>query len=173
MGTDTVLVPKTTTDEILHARVVSSGSGFLIATRWAQITGRDGPGRIEIISVDDAGVRVGDPILITDRSSTDSDSSESFGFAFGKDSVAGGMVVWHACGALGDDSGCGVFGRVVDYTGQPFGDSFGLATITNGEQTRPSVAALPKGFVATWTDASQKAPDTAGQAVRARIFFGP
>ena len=168
MGTDTVLVPKTTTDEILHARIAPVEGGFLIAARWAQITGTDGPGRIEVIRVDTAGVRVGDPILVTDRSSTDSDSSESFGFASG---ATGAMVVWHACGALGDESGCGVFGRFVGATGEPLGDSFGLATTTNGEQTRPSVAALPTGFVASWTDASQKPPDTAGQAVRARIFY--
>ena len=168
MGTDTVLVPKTTTDEILHARIAPVDGGFLVAARWAQITGTDGPGRIEIVRVDTAGVRAGDPILVTDRSSTDSDSSESFGLASG---AGGAMVVWHACGARGDDSGCGVFGRYVRATGEPVGDSFPLATTTNGEQTRPSVAALPQGFVASWTDASQKPPDTAGQAVRARIFY--
>ncbi|MEO7731384.1 MAG: hypothetical protein ABIY55_10450 [Kofleriaceae bacterium] len=169
MGADSVLVPKTTTDQILHARIAPVSTGFLIAARWAQLAG-DGPGRIEIIQVDTAGVRVGDPILVTDRSSSDSDSSESFGFASRDDRA---MVVWHACGALGDDSGCGVFGRFLHATGAPVGDSFGLATTTLGDQTRPSVAALPDGFVATWTDASQKSPDTAGQSVRARIFDNP
>jgi hypothetical protein len=170
MGTDTVLVPKTTTDEILHARIAPVEGGFLVAARWAQIAGTDGPGRIEIIRVDTAGLQVGAAILATDRSATDSDSSESFGFASG---AGGAMVVWHACGALGDDSGCGVFGRLLRDTGEPVGDSFGLATTTIGDQTRPSVVGLPGGFVATWTDASQKPPDTAQQSVRARIFYTP
>jgi hypothetical protein len=170
MAADAVLVPKTATDEILHARIAPVSGGFLVATRWAQSAAASGPGRIEVIRVDTAGARVGDPILVSDRSASDSDSSESFGFA---SRGATAMVVWHACGALGDDSGCGVFGRMLRDTGEPVGETFGLATTTLGEQTRPSVVGLPSGFVAAWTDASQKPPDTAGQSVRARILYNP
>jgi hypothetical protein len=170
MAADAVLVAKTATDEIVHARIAPVTGGFLVASRWAQIAGSSGPGRIEVLRVDTAGVRSGDPIVVTDRSASDSDSSESFGLASRDARV---MVVWHACGALGDDSGCGVFGRLLHDTGEPAGETFGLATTTLGEQTRPSVVGLPGGFVAAWTDASQKPPDIAGQSVRARILYDP
>jgi hypothetical protein len=165
---DSVLVARTATEEIVHARIAPVAGGFLVAARWVQDTFDAGPGRIEVLRVDSDGARIGDPILITDRSASDVDHREAFGFASRADTA---MVAWHACGALGDDSGCGVFGRLLRDTGAPLGEVFRLATTTAGDQTRPSVVGLPDGFVALWTDDSQQPPDTAGQSVRARVLY--
>ena len=88
------------------------------------------------------------------------------------------MVVWHSCGALGDASMCGVFGRVMRHdtagdTFAPLGDAAVLPTTTDGDQRLPSVVGLPDAFLAMWSDTSGKPPDTAGQSVRARIVYPP
>ena len=82
------------------------------------------------------------------------------------------MVVWHACRENGDGNGCGVFGRALRADGTPAGDELVIATTTNGDQTNPSVAALPgDAFAVVWKDDSGAAPDISGSAVRARIVY--
>ena len=167
---DTVLVPSTATEQIEHARVVATAAGgFAIAVRWAIKASGDGPGRIELLRVNATGGLVGAPALVTSRSASDFDNSESFAAAHRADGTV--LIAWHTCGALGDDSMCGVFGRLIRDTGEPVGESFTIPTTTIGDQKRPSVAALPDGFVAVWSDASAAKPDPAGQSVRARILY--
>lgn len=169
---DTVLVTQTATDQIEHARVVAAaGGGFAIAVRWTRKNAATGPGRIELYRVDPAGAPVGTPALVTDRSASDFDSSESFAAASRPDGTV--LVAWHTCGELGDGSMCGVFGRILRDTGEPVTDAFGIPTTTLGDQKRPSVAALPDAFVAVWSDASGTPPDIAGQSVRARVIYPP
>jgi hypothetical protein len=169
---DTVLVAQTATDEIDHARVVAaSGGGFAIAVRWSQKATATGTGRIELYRVTSDGALAGATALVTDRSASDFDSSEAFAAASQPDGTL--LVAWHTCGALGDDSMCGVFGRILHDTGVPVTDAFAIPTTTLGDQKRPSVAALPGAFVAVWSDASASPPDPDGQAVRARIVYPP
>jgi hypothetical protein len=66
-----------------------------------------------------------------------------------------------------------VFGRIVRSSGAPVGDEFRLATTLEGDQTSPSVTALPGGFAAVWRDTSGKEPDRAGSAVRGRVLYPP
>lgn len=176
-----VLIAQTAAEEIEHARVVALPSGgFALAVRWTQKATTTGTNRIEIYRLAETGAIAGAPVVVTDRSGNDFDSSESFGLA----SRAGDqvMVAWHTCGALGDDSMCGAFGRLLrrdpasdafvplaDSTGAL--DRFPLSTLTLGDQRLPSVAGLPGGFVAIWSDARATRPDTAGQSVRARIVY--
>jgi hypothetical protein len=168
--TDTILVPKTATEEIMHARVAGvAGGGFVIAVRWAQSTLTSGPGRIDLVRVSPAGSLVAAPTLVTDKSATDFDNREAFSIASRTDGTV--LVAWHTCGALGDDHMCGVFGRVVRDNGVPVTDVFVLPTTTDGDQKLPSVVGLPDSFVALWTDASAKPPDVAGLAARARIIY--
>jgi hypothetical protein len=169
-ATDIALVTKTATEQIEHVRVAPLGDGFAILVRWDLITGSTGPGRIELYRVSNAGVVMGAPTLITDRSGTDFASSEGFGVAPRGDGTM--LVVWHACMDKGDGAGCGVFGRMLDATGAPVGADFVLATTTTGDQTRPSAVALPDGAFATaWSDRSGAAPDMSEAAVRARIIY--
>ncbi len=81
------------------------------------------------------------------------------------------MVVWHVC----DDSGstCDVFGRLLAADGSMLTDAFIVPTTTDGNQTAPSVVALPDAFAVAWNDESHKAPDQQGTAVRARIVYPP
>lgn len=171
LGTaDIPLVTKTATEQVEHVRVAPLGAGFALLVRWGLITGSTGPGRIDLYRVSNAGVVMGSPTLITDRSGTDYASSEGFGVAARPDGTM--LVVWHACMDRGDGSGCGVFGRLVDATGAPAGAELALATTTTGDQTRPSAVALPDGAFATaWSDRSGAAPDMSEVAVRARIIY--
>jgi len=168
---DSVLVPKTSTEEVFHARVAAATSGgFVIAARWAQ-SSLTGPGRIELFRVNTAGKLVGAPTLVTDKSASDFDNRQSFGIASRPDGTI--MIAWHTCSDLGDGSKCGVFGRILRDTGEPVTDVFSVPTTTEGDQQLPSVVGLPDAFVAMWADGSEKAPDVSGQAVRARIIYLP
>jgi hypothetical protein len=54
----------------------------------------------------------------------------------------------------------------------PLGAEITVPTTTVGDQTKPSVAALPgDAFAVIWRDDSAQAPDTSGSAVRARIVY--
>jgi len=172
---DGVLVAKTATDQIQHARVAAAmGGGFVIAARWAT-TALTGPGRIELLRVDTTGKLVGAPALVTDQTASDgganSDNDESFGIASRPDGSV--LVAWHTCGDFGDDSMCGVFGRIMRDTGDPVTDAFGIPTTAEGDQRLPSVVGLSGGFVALWSDGSSKPPDKALRSARARILYPP
>jgi hypothetical protein len=170
-GNDTTLITHTATLEIEAARVVPMGTGFGVVVRWANPgAATPGPGKIELYQVNATGMQVGTAHLITDQSKGDFISGEQ---SFGAATNTGGttMVVWHVC----DDSGttCDVFGRLLAADGSPLGDAFMVPTTTDGDQTAPSVVALPDAFAVAWNDTSHKAPDEQGSAVRARIFYPP
>jgi hypothetical protein len=159
------------TEQIDHVRVSQFGDGFAIAVRWGLINFGPGAGRIEIYRTDSGGALQGPPLLVTDRSSSEFVDREAFGIAGGASGPV--LVVWHACGDLGDGADCGVFGRFMTPTG-PAGNELVLATATQNAQTGPSATRLPDGSFATaWTDRSDLAPDKSGAAVRARIVYPP
>ncbi|MBA3817861.1 MAG: hypothetical protein H0X17_03145 [Deltaproteobacteria bacterium] len=170
---DSQLAMNTATEQIKHARAAPlPGGNFAIFTRWSLITGNTGPGRIEMLRTNNAGTVMGTPILVSDRSGSDFGSSQSFGVAAKANGTM--LVVWHACEERGDGNLCGVFGRLISPAGMPVGDVFSLATTTVGDQTGPSVAALPgEAWAVTWTDNSQVDPDRSGTAVRARVIYPP
>jgi len=112
---------------------------------------------------------MGLPTVVTTHTGSDFDSNEEFSVTSRSDGAL--MVAWHSCGDLGDDSGCGVFGRLVRPSGVPVGDEFVLATTTTLDQKAPSVAPLPGAFVAVWADLSLQPPDKAGSSVRGRVLY--
>lgn len=170
--TDTQIVAKTATETVEHVRVAPlPGGNFAVFVRWANIMGTTGPGRIEMLRTNNAGAPQGAPVVVTTRSGTDFQSSQGFGVAPASDGSI--FVVWHACMMNGDDSGCGVFGKLVSSAGA-LGPEIQLDTTTREDQTGPSAVALPgtpASFVTAWTDRSMQAPDTAGASVRARIVY--
>lgn len=166
---DTVFLPKTATERVDFVRVAPFGTGFAVLVRWSQLTGSTGPGRIELYRTNNLGAVLGAPILVTTRSGTDFQSNEQFSVATRADGVM--MVVWHSCLENGDGMGCGVFGKAFRPDGTPVGDELTIPTTTQGDQSGPSVAALPDAFVVTWKDDSAQAPDVSGSAVRARIVY--
>jgi hypothetical protein len=172
---DTPLVLQTQTDEIKAVRAVAaSGGGFLVGVRWGVKGTSTGTGRIEVYRVSTAGALVGSPTLVSDRTGSDDTPSASFTMASRSDGTV--LVAWHACPPLGDDSMCGVFGRMYRDAGGSFtalADASVLPSTTLGDQKLPSVVALPDAFVAVWSDASATAPDKAGLAVRARLIYPP
>ena len=167
LGTESVLVPKTASQEVDHVRISPWGTGFAVAVRWAASSGT-GPGKLEVYRVSTTGTIMGAPILITDRSGSDFASDKAFGIAQRSDGAL--MVAWHMCetGPLS----CDVYGRILRPTGVPVGVEFVLATSTGSDQVNPSIAALDAtSFVAAWNDSSGNEPDSNGSAVRARILY--
>jgi len=168
-GNDTLIVPHQGTLEVQAVRIAPMGTGFAVAVRWANNTG-SGPGKIELYQVSATGMVVGSAQLVTDQSQSDFASGEqSFGIATNPKGRT--LIVWHVCDSSGTT--CDVFARLTHADGTMDGDVFPLPTTTDGDQTGPSVAALPDGFAVAWTDTSHIAPDTQGSAVRARIFYPP
>ncbi|HEY0192515.1 MAG TPA: hypothetical protein VGC42_15455 [Kofleriaceae bacterium] len=170
---DLVPVAKSATQEVAFARIApGAAGGFVIAVRWAQITG-NGPGRIDLYRMDATGKLLGTPTLVTDKSASEdgAPNDDSFAIAHAADGTV--LVAWHACGTQGDGSMCGVFGQYLEDSGETVGGNFVIPTTTENDQEFPSVVALDQGFAAAWSDASGKAPDVAGKAARARILYPP
>lgn len=167
---DTEFLPATATEVVESVRVAPLGNGFAILVRWALSTGFDGPGRIEMYRTNASGAVQGAATIVTMKSGTDFGSYEGFGVAT---STSGKLfVTWHSCNQNGDGQGCGVYGRAFDTNGVALGAEITVPTTTVGDQTKPSVAALPgDAFVVIWRDDSAQAPDTSGSAVRARIVY--
>jgi hypothetical protein len=83
-------------------------------------------------------------------------------------------VAWSDRGASGDGNGLGVRFRVLRADGSPCGDAVVANTTVAGDQFEASLAASANdAFLLSWTDASQVAPDTDGNAVRARYLYPP
>ncbi|HEX8106128.1 MAG TPA: hypothetical protein VF516_00305 [Kofleriaceae bacterium] len=175
------LIAKTTTPapplEVEHARVAAlPGGGFLIAVSWTLQTGT-GPGRIDLFRVDTKGMLSGSPVQVTDQSDGDPLNAESFGLASRPDGSI--LLAWHVCNANGDS--CVLSGRILQLTADanpmswaiPVTDVFAIPTTTGGSDKRASVVGLPDAFAVVWSDSSMKPPDTAGQAVRARLIYPP
>lgn len=162
------VVTPTATERVDHVRIAPYAGGFAVVVRWGLITGTSGPGRLEMYRVNSLGALQGTPTLVSGRSGSDFDSRQGFGVAGRPDGTL--VVVWHACDENGDGEGCGVFGRVFPPSGEP-AQEFVLGTTTQGNQSKPSVAALEGAFVAVWADESGTEPDRAGSSVRARVLY--
>jgi hypothetical protein len=168
---DTVVIPVGMTEEVEHVRLAPFGTAFAVIVRWEPLSGT-GEGRIELYKALANGTLSGPPLVVTSKSGGDFLSVEAFGVAPAPDGSI--MVVWSACAENGDGNGCGVFGQIVGADDTLTGGVISLATTTLGDQTDPSVVALPGGvWVAGWADASATAPDTSGLAARARIIYPP
>jgi hypothetical protein len=166
-----------TTVEVEHARVAAApGGDFVIAVSWTLVTGT-GPGRIDLFRVDPTGALVGSPVTVTAQSDGDPINDESFGLATRPDGSL--LIAWHVCNPTGD--ACVLSGRILQLTpdgktapwATPVTDAFAIPTTSGGSDKRASVIGLPDAFAVVWSDSSGKPPDTAGQAVRARILYPP
>jgi hypothetical protein len=165
-GPEVTPILHTATQGISAVRIAPFGTGFAVVLRWVALDSV-GPGRIELFEVNALGAIVGGPTLIADQTGSDfSGGHNSFGVAARSDGAL--MIVWHQC-TSGTSSTCDVLGRIVRPTGVPVGDAFIVPTTTTGDQTSPSVVALPGAFVAAWNDSSHAPPDTDVMVVRARI----
>lgn len=167
---DIPIVARNATERIEHVRVAPLGTGFAVVVRWSVDGAITGPGRLELYRTNNGGALMGGPTLVTTRSGTDFDSKKSFGVASRSEDGAL-LIVWHSCEENGDDSGCGVFGRMLRPSGVPVGDEFLLATTTELDQTSPAAVAIPGAFAATWKDTSRRDPDKSGSAARARVLY--
>lgn len=166
---DVLFLPKTATEQIDFVRVAPLGTGFAVLVRWTLVGQFMGPGKIEMYRTSATGAVLGQAVLISTRSGSDSASSESFGAATRADGTM--LVTWSSCESNGDGQGCGVFARAFRADGAALGEEFVVPTTIVGEQTDPSVAALGDAFVVVWRDDSMQAPDVSGSAVRARIVY--
>lgn len=166
---DVLFLPKTANEQIDFVRVAPLGTGFAVLVRWSLVGQFMGAGKIEMYRTSATGGVLGQAVLVSTRSGSDSASSESFGVATRNDGTL--MVTWSSCESNGDGQGCGVFARAFRSDGTPLGEELVVPTTIRGEQTDPSVAALGDAFVVVWKDESMQAPDISGTAVRARIVY--
>lgn len=168
---DAEFLPRGATEQIDAVRVAPLGLGFaLVVHRVGQTGGVEAPSRLELYRTNAMGAVLGTAIPITTKITGDPFRTEAFGVATSPRGAL--MVTWHACDALGDGSGCGVWARAFTSDGTPRGPEQVVPTTTTGDQTGPSVAALGEdAFVVVWRDASGAAPDTSGTAARARIIY--
>lgn len=164
------LISHTATDKVVEARIAAApGGGFALAVRWVSTTSDTAPGKIELYQVTAAGALTPSPALVTDQSGSNLFDDDGFGFASRPDGTV--MAAWHVCDANGNV--CTLSGRILRATGEPITDTLAIATTAGNSQKWPSVIGLPDAFAVVWSDSSMKPPDTAGQAVRARIVYPP
>jgi hypothetical protein len=164
------LISHTATDKVVQARIAAApAGGFALAVRWISTTSDTAPGKIELYQVSAAGALTPSPSLITDQSGSNLFDDDGFGLASRPDGTV--MVAWDVCDSNGN--GCTLSGRILRATGEPLTDTLAIATTTGNSQRMPSVIGLPDAFAVVWADSSTKPPDTAGQAVRARIVYPP
>lgn len=168
---DFQIVAPTATERVEQVRIASLGaSGFAVFSRWGLIGMNEGPGRIEMQRVNQMGVKQGQPLIVTERSGSDLASKHSFGVAAAEDGTL--LLVWHACGERGDDTGCGVFGQLIDSSGALLGGELVVPTTTTGNQSGPSAVALPDdAWAVVWSDDSATEPDRSGFAARGRVIY--
>jgi hypothetical protein len=175
------LISQTATDKIGYARIAAAPKGrFALAVRWTAQSNDMAPGKIELYQVTAAGALIGSPVIVTDQSGSNFYDDEGFGLASRPDGTV--MIAWHVCNSNGD--GCSLSGRTLHLT-EPIddpvatpaatavSDAFAIPTTTGGSDKLASVIGLPDAFAVVWSDSSGKPPDTAGQAVRARIIYPP
>jgi hypothetical protein len=172
-GTDQQFLAKSSSVRVEHIRIAPLSDGYAVFVRRATID-EMGTGTISMFHTDPEGVKMGDPVEITNLAGADSLSKKSFGVAVGADNSL--MVVWHACGKNGDGSNCGVWGQFVGNDLALKGAAFLVPTTIAMDQTGPSVVGLnttPASYAIAWRDDSKTAPDSSGSAVRARILYAP
>jgi Ca2+-binding RTX toxin-like protein len=84
------------------------------------------------------------------------------------------VVGWHDNGAnrpAGDDTDFSIRARILDADGTVVVPDFRVNDWTEGGQYWPEVVALSGGgFAFVWTDASARADDPSGEAIRAKVF---
>ncbi|MCE9577835.1 MAG: hypothetical protein K8W52_32170 [Deltaproteobacteria bacterium] len=79
-------------------------------------------------------------------------------------------IAWHDCTGA-DGSGCAIRAIATTPAGAVVGTPLVVDTSTAGDQTDPSIGALPDGFAVTWTDGSLAEPDKSETGIRARIVY--
>lgn len=84
----------------------------------------------------------------------------------------GFVVVWRGDSSTGDDAaGSSIQGRRFEPSGQAIGGDFQINTYTSGDQSRPSLTALPDdGFVVAWESYGSPDSDNSSWSVLARRF---
>jgi hypothetical protein len=124
-----------------------SGGGFVLS--WTNSSGTDGSGYgVYAQRYDAAGVAQGAVIAVNSFTSGNQYQPSTVGLSTG-----GFVVTWYS--ANQDGSGGGIYAQRFDASGAKLGSEFRVNDATSGEQSTPSVTALPGGgFAVTWNDQS-------------------
>jgi hypothetical protein len=82
------------------------------------------------------------------------------------------VITWDdGSAAAPDGDGSAIRAQLFNADGSRFGAEFVVNTTTTSDQTGSAIAPLEDGgFMVVWTDTSQFAPDTSGEAIRAQRF---
>jgi hypothetical protein len=145
-----------------------AGGGYIVTWLDASQTAPDASGlAIRGQLLDAAGQRVGGEFLINTTVANAQNGQQVTALASG-----GFAVTWVDFSATAPDtSGTAVRAQVFAADGSKIGSEMLVNTATTSNQNAEQITALTNGgFVVTWTDLSQKAPDTSGAAIRAQLF---
>lgn len=130
----------TTGHQSSPAVAVDASGRFLVAWQASDLSGSGVLGRAFLATGDPAS---GD--LVLNAFTTGDQRSPSLA----ADGSGGFVAVWSSLAQDGDDSG--IFGRMLDLSGQPLAGDFPVNSFTLGTQSSPAVAASGSGgFVVSW-----------------------
>jgi hypothetical protein len=173
VGTEILVNTTTASSQYLPQISALSNGGFVVT--WTDNSGTapdtsDSAVRAQVFTA--AGAMVGTEILV---------NTTTNGYQYNPQITAlssGGFVVtWTDDSVSGGDISVPVSCRAQVFTaaGAMVGTEILVNTATTNNQNAPQITALSNGgFVVTWQDESQTAPDTDGIAVRAQVFnVGP
>ena len=159
----------TTVPDLIWGPELSPADGGYALVYWHQTAaGPLAAGGLVLHRLKEGG---GDQGVETVLATTAPDQISVAGIAHRSDGAL--AVTWHDCTAAADGAGCGVLAQVVRPTGLPVGAPMTVNTTTPGDQTDPSITALPDAFAAVWTDDSMLPPDQSETGIRARVLYPP
>ena len=143
------------------ANVTRTTEGFLLAFRAAT------PAAIFMQRFAEDGAPLSTAIPISE---TPADSIATATIGIRPDGAIG--VAWHACDPAFGNMDCDILFRLMHPDGLPSGPEVVVNTTRVGRQDGPSIAPFgADAFLLVWTDGSQLAPDTDGDAVRGRVIY--
>jgi lysophospholipase L1-like esterase len=113
------------------------------------------------------GSRAGSELLVNSTTAGNQSNPSITALTAGRFAIA-----WTDDSRSGNDrSGTAIRAQLFNANGSRAGSEFLINSTTAGNQSNPSITALPDGrFVVTWTDDSRSGGDTSGSAIRAQVF---
>ncbi len=168
VGAEILVNTATTGDQTASQITALSNGGFVVTWQDYSNTAPDtSSGAIRAQVFTGAGAKVGAEILVNTSTTGSQGAPQITALSNG-----GFVVTWTDGSASGGDtSSFAVRAQVFTAAGAMVGTEILVNTATTDGQYNQEITALSDGgFVVTWVDSSQTAPDTSGLAVRAQVF---
>jgi Ca2+-binding RTX toxin-like protein len=167
-GADALVNAQTASDQLQSDVAVLPGGGYVIVWTDASTFGGDPNGTAVVGQrFDEQGNKAGGEFLVNGTLAGNQSSPTVAALASGRF-----VVTWTDSSATGGDtSSFAVRAQLFEANGTPVGGEFLVNTVTSGNQSTSSVAALASGgFAISWSDGSALGNDTSGFGIKAQLF---